>query len=73
MFTKKFWLDAAERAAKTAAQALGLIVAGEGFDVLDADLRLVAGTVLTAVVLSLATSIASTAVGSSDDPSLLTK
>ena len=71
MFTKKFWKAAAERAAKTAAEALALLWAGDRFNALDADWRMAAGVALGAAILSLLFSLASSRIGQRDDPSLV--
>ena len=58
MWTKQFWLDTAERAAKTAAQsAIGVFVAGQ--TVLTIDWAQSGAIVGTAVLVSVLTSIAS--------------
>lgn len=71
MFTKKFWKAAAERAAKTAAEALALLWAGDQFNALDADWRMAAGVALGGAVLSVALSLASLKIGKTNDPSLV--
>ncbi|MEV6344115.1 holin [Actinoplanes sp. NPDC051851] len=73
MFTKKFWLAAAERAVKSGAQALVGLWGLDGFDIVHADLPLAAGVAGGAVVLSVLTSLVSSTVGASDDPSLVTE
>lgn len=61
MFTRRFLADAAERAIKTAAQALLtlLLASGAAFNLLDVDWRQALGIALGAGVISLLTSIAS--------------
>lgn len=72
MFTARFWRAAAERAAKSAAQALiGLWTLDVGFDILHADFRLAAGVAAGAAVLSVLTSVVSVGVGEPGSPSLL--
>lgn len=71
MFSRNFWKQSVERAAKSAAQALLGTWALDGFNALDADYRLAAGIVLGAVILSVLTSIVSSQVGESDTPSLV--
>ncbi|WP_319460100.1 holin [Micromonospora sp. RTP1Z1] len=71
MFTKKFWKAAAERAAKSAAQALLGLWALDGFNVLNADFKLGGGVAAGAAVLSLLTSVVSAAGGDPDSPSLV--
>jgi hypothetical protein len=61
LFTRNFWLDAAERAIKTAAQS-ALLVLGQdvlGFDVFSADWLNLAGFAAGGAMLSVLTSIAS--------------
>lgn len=68
MRTKAFWLDALERAVKTAAQAViasGLISAAVSID-----WQAITGIGLTAALLSVLTSIGSARVGD-DSPSLV--
>lgn len=62
MQTKAFWLDTAERAVKTFAQAL-LAVLVVGVPVWDVDWLGALGIALTATVMSVLTSIASGATG----------
>lgn len=72
MRTRAFWTAAAERAAKSAAQALlGLWAMDSGFDLLTVDPRLAGGVAAGAAVLSVLTSIASTGVGDSSSPAAL--
>jgi hypothetical protein len=69
MFTKNFWRQAAERALKSAAQAL--IGAGilDGANALHVDSRLAGGIVFGALVLSLLTSMVTSGLGEPGDPS----
>jgi len=70
MFTTSFWKQAAERAAKSAAQALvGAWTLDGVFNVLTVDLRLAAGIAGGAAVLSLLTSIVTSGVGEKSSPS----
>lgn len=70
MFTKKFWKQAAERAAKSAAQSLiGLWALDAGFNVLHADLPMAGGIALGAAVLSVLTSLVTSGIGEPDSPS----
>lgn len=71
MFSRKFWAQTAERAGKSAAQALLGLWALDGFDALHADYRLAAGVGLGAAVLSVLTSIVSGTVGDASSPSLV--
>jgi len=66
MWTKRFWMDAVERALKTCAQ----VVLATG--VIGVDLRVVAASAAVAGVVSVLSSVASTAVGDSGSPSLVT-
>ncbi|WKU03764.1 holin [Micromonospora sp. HUAS LYJ1] len=73
MFTGRFWKAAAERAGKSAAQALlGLWALDAGFNVLHADFPLAGGVAAGAAVLSLLTSVVSAGAGEPDSPSLVT-
>ena len=71
MRTRLFWTEAAERAAKSAAQALLGLWPLDGFNLLDVDARLAGGIAAGAAVLSVLTSLASTAVGDSSSPAAL--
>lgn len=73
MFTAKFWQQTAERAIKSAAQALlGLWVGDTAFDAWNADWKKAGGVALGGAILSVLTSLASAGVSKSDSPSLLT-
>jgi hypothetical protein len=73
MFTTKFWKQAAERAVKSAAQALLLLWAADaGFNVISADLGVAGGTAAGAAVLSLLTSVVTSGMGEKDSPSAVT-
>lgn len=71
MFTATFWRSTAERAIKTIAQALIAVLAATTFDWFSADWKAIAGTALTAGVLSILSSIASSGIGDRTSPSLL--
>jgi len=73
MFTKKFWIEASERALKTLAQTfLSLTAATNVFDALTADWQTLVGASLGAALLSYATSIVSVNLGpKKDSPSLV--
>lgn len=71
LFTKKFWEDAAERALKTAAQSIGLALAGSAVNILTLDWETVGGAALTGAALSVVTSIASAGIGDSGTASLV--
>jgi hypothetical protein len=70
MFTATFWKAAAERAAKSAAQALVGLWALDGFNALNADYRLAGGVAAGAALLSLVSSVASLPFGKRSSPSL---
>lgn len=72
-FGKNFWKQAAERAVKTAAQAIAGALIADGANVLNLDWKLVLGAVLTGSVLSLATSVLTAGVGPKDDPSAVSE
>lgn len=71
MFTKQFWMETAERGIKTFAQAAGALLVGEGLGVLTVDWPQVASVAGLAAVVSVLTSIGSSAVGDSKSPSLV--
>lgn len=72
MWTVKFWKAAAERAVKSAAQALVLLWAADGgFNILDVNYPEAFGLSGGAAMLSLLTSVISSAVGDSSSPSLV--
>lgn len=64
LFTKVFWVDAADRAIKTAAQfVLGGLGLGEVTNAFSVDWELGVGFAVSGLVLSLLTSVASAGVG----------
>lgn len=72
MFNLSFVRDAAERAIKSAAQAIVLALgAAEGFDLFTADWRNVAGIAAGAAVLSVLTSVISAPFGLRGSASIL--
>jgi hypothetical protein len=71
VFTRIFWTQALERAAKSAAQALVGMWTLDRFDVLHADWPLAAGIAGGAAVLSLLTSVISAPVSPQHSPSLV--
>jgi hypothetical protein len=73
MWTKSFWKDAAERAARTMAQALlALWLVGDvAFNVLNASWGQAFGIAAGAAVISLLTSLVSAPVGDSGTASLV--
>ena len=73
MWTKNFWKQAAERAVKSAAQALLGLWTLDGFNVLQADLPVAGGVALGAAVLSVLTSVASLPFGEDNDPSVVNR
>lgn len=70
MFTAAFWKSAAERAAKTAAQAAVLVIGADQVNAFAADWGDVAGFALGGAALSLLTSIASSPFGNTGTASL---
>lgn len=73
LFTRRFWLDALERAVKTAAQS-ALLVFGQdalGFDVFTAAWSNAVGFAVGGAVLSLLTSVASSPVPGVSPASML--
>jgi len=72
MFTKKFWMEATERALKTFAQMLLVTAGGVAFNVFTADWLGLLGLSLGGMLVSYATSILSANVGKKkNDPSLV--
>jgi hypothetical protein len=70
MFTRTFWKQAAERAAKSAAQALvGLWVGDQAFNAWDLDWKKALGVVVGAVALSVLSSLATSGFGQTNSPS----
>lgn len=72
MFTVSFWKQTAERAVKSAAQALIGMWTLDAFNALTADYKLAAGVASGAVVLSVLTSLVTAGVGESESPSAVT-
>lgn len=75
MTTRKFWQNAFERAVKTGAQTiLAVLVVGDGIlNAFQIDYLQAGGVGLGGIVLSLLTSIASSAIGDHEDPSLVSR
>ncbi len=72
MFTRAFWIAAAERAIKTFAQTAVALVGGDSIlSIVDIDAGAIAGVSATAALVSILTSLASTRQGSGDSPSLV--
>lgn len=69
MFTKRFWKSATERALKTGAQAF--IVSGGGVLLTELDIEAIIWAVISGIVLSYATSIASSKIGDKESPEAL--
>jgi hypothetical protein len=71
MFSASFWKQAAERAIKSAAQALIGLWIGDGFNAWTIDVKLASGVAGGAALLSVLTSIVSLPVGQQTSPSLV--
>lgn len=71
MFTKDFWLQATERALKTFAQFVLVLVGSTAFNVFSVDWMQILGLSLGGAVLSYATSIVSAGINKKDTPSLV--
>ncbi len=71
MFTIRFWKQAAERAAKTAAQSAILIMGADQIDIAQANLQRVLAFAVGGAVLSLLTSLASLPLSPRGTPSLV--
>ncbi len=69
MFANHFWRATVERAVKTFAQSLLAVLSAGQFGLLDADWVTVLSTAGMATLLSVLSSVASTQVGESTDPS----
>jgi uncharacterized membrane protein YdjX (TVP38/TMEM64 family) len=71
MWSKKWWMLATERAVKTSAQIVLTLGAGNAFNLFTADWASIIGLALGGAVLSYATSIVSSEITKSNDPTLL--
>lgn len=71
MWTRKFWTAAAERAVKTFAQALAVILGAGAVDVMSIGWKQALSVSAGAALLSVLTSIGSTGVADSSSPSLV--
>ena len=71
MWTSKWWMLATERAAKTAAQIVLVLGAGDTFNLFQADLASIVGLAAGGALLSYCTSIVSSEITKSQDPTLL--
>jgi hypothetical protein len=72
MFTKHFWMDAAERAVKTFFQVfLAVAIEERVFNAFELDWQQMLGIGLGAALISVATSVVSSRVGHHDNASLI--
>lgn len=71
MFTRLFWMEAAERAVKTAAQFTLVGLGGNFTSVWSADWKQIAGAAAAGAVTSVLTSVASERVGPVGSPSIV--
>lgn len=71
MLSKQYWARVFERAIKTAAQSALLAVGADQVNALQLDFVTVGGFAAGGFLLSVLTSLASAAVGDSEDPSLV--
>lgn len=71
MWTKQFWVDSAERAIRTFAQALIAVLGAGAVNILTTDWTQALSVAAGAALLSLLMSIASSGVGIKGSPSLL--
>lgn len=72
-YGRNFWRQAAERAVKTAAQAVALAIGGDVANVLHTGPGVIASAAVGGFVLSIVTSVATAPVGQPDDPSAVAK
>jgi TRAP-type uncharacterized transport system fused permease subunit len=74
MFTKLFWMDAAERSLKTFFQVfLAIAIEENVFNALELDWKQIIGIALGAALVSIATSVVSSTVGKHETASLIDK
>ena len=72
MFTKKFWIEASERALKTFAQFILVLGTADTFNIFTVDWQTNLGLALGGALVSYATSIVSAGIGpNKDNPSLV--
>lgn len=69
MWTRSYWKQVAERAAKSAAQAVIGLATGDAFNVWTFDWKLAGGVALGAAVFSVLTSLVTAGIGQPDTPS----
>jgi len=69
--TREFWIQTAERAVRTWAQAFLALAGAAAFDVLTADWQALVGVSTGAALLSVATSIVASGVWDKGSPSLV--
>ena len=70
MFTKQFWVDALERAAKTAAQFALVMFGGDAVDAWNLDWKAILGTMVAGAVTSVLTSVVSLPIGGTGTASM---
>lgn len=70
MRTKRFWLDALERAVKTAAQTAAALIGTGAVGIIDVDWQNIASVSAVAAILSVLTSVASAPAGDPESASL---
>lgn len=71
-FNKRFWVETIERAVKTAAQSIIVLVGGDALNAFDLDWQQMLGVGLGGAVVSVLTSVGSRRIGPDDgSPSLV--
>lgn len=70
MWTKAFWREALDRAARTAAQAAVALLGADGMGLLDINVSATLSTVGMAALLSLLTSVGANKIGQQGTPSV---
>lgn len=73
IYTREFWSSATERAIKTLAQFILVMLGGEAVNVFSLDWVQFIGVAIAGVVVSYATSILSANIGDKGTPSVLKK
>lgn len=71
MFTRAFWIAAAERAAKTFAQTAATLWGAGAVNIVDVDLASIVGISASAAVVSVLTSLGSVPLSRGESPSLV--